>query len=241
MNTAFAELHRGEGLDIGQSDLIPLLSLLVECLQTEGNRGGADNHLHQDAAQRALAAALGVEKQMMALSDQVSRLQKLAVTDELTGLLNRRGFESELKRTLAMARRHDETGMLMYVDLNDFKIINDTFGHAAGDEVLRHVGAQLMSNIRSTDIVGRLGGDEFGIILTRAASSGGYRRAQSLERMLNDSELVFDSQTIRISACFGALPYGPGDEGNDLLARADAKMYRGKKRNLPHVEHRKIA
>lgn len=235
------EPHDDLEMVAGGSDLISLLSALVNSVENGADGSGVDALLRHDAAERALAAAAGVERRLALLSDQVRRLQKLVVTDELTGLLNRRGFESELNRTLALARRHDETGMILYVDLDGFKAINDTFGHAVGDEVLRHVASLLVQNIRSTDVIGRLGGDEFAIILTRASVVGGHSRARVLEALLNEAVLVVDGRTISIAASFGALPYRPGDEGPELLARADAKMYEQKRQRQLHSEGRKIA
>lgn len=235
------EPHDDRDVGAGGSGLISLLSALVESVQRGADGTGADTQLRNDVVERALAAAAGVEQKLALLSDQVGRLQKLVVTDELTGLLNRRGFESELNRTLALARRHDETGMIVYVDLDGFKAINDTFGHAAGDDVLRHVASLLVQNIRSTDVIGRLGGDEFAIILTRASVVGGHNRARVIETLLNEATLDVDGHTISIAASFGALPYRPGDDGADLLDRADARMYEQKRQRQLHSGHRKIA
>jgi diguanylate cyclase (GGDEF)-like protein len=240
MNAASPQSHSDESLLAGQSELVSVLSLLVECMQGVPSPNLDDTESRRQAVQRALTAAIGTERRIANLREQVARLQKLAVTDELTGLLNRRGFEAELQRTLALARRHCEEGMLIYLDLDDFKDINDTYGHAAGDAVLCHVGHLLTCNIRPTDAVGRLGGDEFAIVLARASVARAYKRARALERIVNSGVVPWHSESIRLCASFGVHPYRPGDVAGDLLARADASMYESKRRQAGSI-HRKIA
>jgi diguanylate cyclase (GGDEF)-like protein len=223
-----------------QSELVSVLSLLAECVQGVPSPGLDDPELRRQAVERALAAAIGAERRIADLREQVARLQKLAVTDELTGLLNRRGFEAELRRTLTLARRHREEGVLVYLDLDGFKRINDSYGHPAGDAVLDHVGQLLKRNVRSTDAVGRLGGDEFAVLLARAPVAGGYKRARSLERIVNSAAVPWRGEPIRFGASFGVYPYRPGDDADDLMGRADASMYESKRRLAGSV-HRKIA
>src|SRR5215216_2317798 len=116
-----------------------------------------------------LAVLLGeIERLQAALRAEQARTKELeasAETDALTGVFNRRGFERELKRSLAYVKRYWTRAALMYVDLDRFKPVNDRHGHAAGDAILQAVGAVLTGAVRASDTVARLGGDEFGLIL----------------------------------------------------------------------------
>lgn len=230
-------LGRVETGDDGR--LVGLVSRLLACLQPGDETDDAE--IRNRAACRALAAAVGAEREIAELRAKVARLQTLAVTDDLTGLLNRRGFEGELRRTLALCRRHHDTGTLIVVDLDQFKAVNDTFGHAAGDAVLREVGRLLRANVRSTDVIGRLGGDEFGILLTRSSPAGGCKRARAVERLLNTSTVLWNHRPVTIRASVGAQPFGPADDGEALLEKADAAMYGSKRRRLGDGECRRIA
>ncbi len=173
----------------------------------------------------ALAIATEAQTRLVQQSQRIQQLERLAVTDELTGLFNRRGFEEQLHVALAQARRREEGGVLVYIDLDGFKPINDNFGHAAGDEVLRHVGRTLMANLRETDAVARLGGDEFAALLPSASRDIARERALRLEKRLNGSCLVWEGVMIAPRASFGIQPYGPDDDHLSLISRADMAMY----------------
>lgn len=199
--------------------------------------GGAPDR--DEAAERALNAAIGAEHRIAQLQQRIDKLEQLAVTDELTGLLNRRGFESQLRRTLELSRRHGEPGLLVYVDLDGFKMVNDTYGHAAGDEVLKHVGRLLSDKVRSTDFVGRLGGDEFAILLPRASLENAMRRVQALSTMLNPGIIFWNGSTLSVGASFGieAFDGDTGDCAETVISRADCAMYTQKRlRTAPHAE-----
>ena len=163
------------------------------------------------------------------LKGRISELELLTETDELTGLLNRRGFDRQLQRVLSGVERYDDQGVLIYIDLDAFKPINDSYGHAAGDEVLRHVAKLLNDGIRETDFVGRLGGDEFAILLTHSNWENGLKRAERIENQLNRSIVYWQGRLIAISASFGLQEYGTQEHGIDLLARADEAMYKTKR------------
>lgn len=177
---------------------------------------------NRDAAQTA-------EQLIERLLGRIAELELLAESDELTGLLNRRGFDHQLQRTLAGLRRHDEPGVLIYIDMDAFKPINDSFGHAAGDEVLRQVAKLLKSGTRDTDFVGRLGGDEFAVLLTRTSWQNGINRAERIEKQLNEHIVRWQGRMIAISASFGLQGYSAKEQGLDLLALADEAMYRTKR------------
>ncbi len=173
----------------------------------------------------ALTAAKAAEKTIAEQQKHLAHFKQLAVTDELTGLLNRRGFEAEIARTTAAARRYHEKGVLIFVDLDGFKPVNDTFGHAAGDAVLRHVAKLLGDNVRATDSLGRLGGDEFAILLTRTTWEAGLQRAEAFDALINGAAVQWAGKTITIRASFGFQTYGPDDDLGELLISADNAMY----------------
>ncbi|NQV57019.1 MAG: GGDEF domain-containing protein [Rhodospirillales bacterium] len=172
-----------------------------------------------------LTEAEFLKKQVREQTDRIIYLEQLATTDELTGIANRRGFELELNRTLARASRQNEEGVLVYVDLDDFKPVNDTYGHAAGDEVLCRAAAVLLENTRDMDTVGRLGGDEFAIVLVGTNRDDGLARAETLNRALNRSSITWQGHNIPIRASFGMQAYRAGDAAADLMTNADAAMY----------------
>jgi diguanylate cyclase (GGDEF)-like protein len=163
------------------------------------------------------------------MKGRIAELELLTETDELTGLLNRRGFDKQLQRVLSGVERYDEQGILIYIDLDAFKPINDSYGHAAGDEVLRHVANLLSNSIRDTDFVGRLGGDEFAILLTHSNLQNGLKRAERIENQLNKSIVPWQGRMIAICASFGLQEYGAKEQGVDLLALADEAMYKTKR------------
>ncbi len=181
---------------------------------------------------KALSAAEEARRIIADQSVRIQHLESLSLTDELTGLANRRGFEQTLRRTLALASRHRGSGILAYLDLDDFKSINDRLGHAAGDAVLRQVGALLAANVRESDIVARLGGDEFVAVLVQADGANGGDRAQALQRILNRSFARHNGITIPIRASMGAAVYGDKDDPETLLQRADQDMYANKRERV---------
>ncbi len=215
-------------LDSNHTDLMTSVATLADCLEEVGAplTPGNDNGRAIDVA---LAAAISAERRIAEQMERIAFLERLAITDDLTGLLNRRGFENQIRHSLAVSRRYDERGVLVYVDLDGFKSINDSYGHAAGDEVLRQVAKALMRNVRDTDYVGRMGGDEFAILLTRTTEEDGLKRAAALDRVLNRVFTRWSGQLIALSASVGYMPYGPKDDGHELLGKADQAMYKSKR------------
>lgn len=213
-----------------QGDLVGSVKRLTDCLERAlVSEDCSETGEFVAAAESALATARSVEKRLAEQMERIAELERLAETDELTGLLNRRGFQRELHCAVASARRYDEHGVLVYVDLDGFKPVNDTYGHAAGDEVLRRVGRVLHDNVRETDFVGRMGGDEFAILLSRTSWDDGLKRAEALDRVLNDTYVSWEGRMIAVRASLGFQVYGPRDDGHDLLNRADEDMYNTKR------------
>jgi diguanylate cyclase (GGDEF)-like protein len=180
--------------------------------------------------ERALAVAAAAEERLAEQNQRIAFLESLSRTDELTGLLNRRGLIEELRKALARARRTGETGVVIFADVDSFKSINDSFGHQVGDEVLRTIGQILAASVREIDTVARLAGDEFAIILANTTRRDGAKRARMLQRELDRCRHRIGERTIPVYVSLGLEPYGADDDAKDLLARADMDMYCNKRR-----------
>ncbi len=157
-------------------------------------------------------------------------LQALAATDSLTGLPNRRSFMTRLEEEYARLRRFDtqQVAVLM-LDLDYFKRINDTYGHAAGDEVLRQVATLIREEPRRVDLCARLGGEEFAMILAGASPDAAREFAERLRRKIAAAAIVFEGKALAVTVSIGVAAMRPGDESADVaLFRADAALYRAK-------------
>jgi diguanylate cyclase (GGDEF)-like protein len=216
---------------------------LISCLDQPLPRCEGQADARRYLADRVRDAVRASEVRLSRLQQRVTQLETLALTDELTGLANRRGFEQELKRAIALARRYGEEGVLIYLDVDDFKLINDTFGHPAGDAVLQRIGRLLVESVRCTDTVARIGGDEFAVLMPRSDWSGGVRRAQALGQRLECAEIVWKKKTIAFSASVGVHRYRGEDMDSEsqLLALADQRMYEVKRLRQEPVRRSMIA
>jgi diguanylate cyclase (GGDEF)-like protein len=156
-------------------------------------------------------------------------LEELADLDALLPILNRRAFMRELTRIQSFASRYQVQAGLIYFDLDNFKEIKDTYGHAAGDAVLKHVATTLEKNIRSSDAVGRLGGDEFGVILAQASAQQAMQKSKRLNSMIVRSPLTWEGHEIPIHVSQGVYSFEKGTDPATVLAEADRAMYEQKK------------
>lgn len=186
------------------------------------------NKADRVALDETLHVAVKAEQALAVQRARIRYLEGLSITDELTGLMNRRGFQSELGRALARAQRVRETGLLMLCDLDHFKGINDKYGHLAGDAVLCAVAALLQTKTRRIDYVARLGGDEFAVLLTHSPRAQAERRAKTLAAMVNSLVIDWDGHEIPISASFGFEGYHQGSQQDALLFLADRSLYQHK-------------
>jgi len=154
------------------------------------------------------------------------RLTYLADHDPLTGLINRRRFQEKLEEQIASSLRYASQGALLFIDLDQFKYINDAHGHHMGDEYLRQVAQHLKANLRQGDILGRLGGDEFGVILPDFEAAQVDSLCETVLKALNNQEFVHADRRTPFAASIGvALFPQQADKANDLLAKADSAMY----------------
>lgn len=159
------------------------------------------------------------------LRRRIAELELLADRDPLVPVLNRRAFLRELRRTLAFRARYGGDGALAFFDLDGLKGINDTHGHAAGDAAIALMARTLVDNIRDSDVAGRLGGDEFGVILVQAPLADGRLKAADLARRLSAEPLVFEGKKISLSTSVGVQALADDLDPTALLAAADAAMY----------------
>lgn len=216
-----------------------------------------DFHSSNAAERRALLDVLGVNladldirtrAAIEALCDEVLALRELgdqlendleeaaslADNDALCPVFNRRAFEREIRREIALAARFRTPLSLIFIDLDNFKQVNDAFGHAAGDEVLIRISELLLRHTRETDIVGRLGGDEFGIVLAQATAADSIRKAEALsqevDQLIVRREADDAGPGVHIGASCGVAEWQVGQNADTLLALADQAMFAQKAR-----------
>jgi diguanylate cyclase (GGDEF)-like protein len=183
----------------------------------------------RSAIMTLMAEVDALHRELQQTKARLEEVERAADQDQLLPLLNRRAFVRELTRYIAFAGRYGTPASLIYFDLNDFKQVNDTHGHAAGDAVLQHFAATLKANVRESDIVGRLGGDEFGVILSHATATQAHAKADALAARLEAMPTPWQGGSIAVTFSYGAFQLNPGDSADLAIARADAAMYSHKK------------
>jgi diguanylate cyclase (GGDEF)-like protein len=166
-----------------------------------------------------------LKAQLAEAERRIEVLQGSADTDFLLDILNRRGFERELHRSIAYIKRYHASGALIVLDVDRLKPINDAFGHAAGDQVLKAIVAVLSRQVRSSDVIGRLGGDEFALLLWNLSETDAKAKAALLEQAIDKLAFVFRGSTITAGASAGVAILGPHAEAGKALEEADSAMY----------------
>jgi diguanylate cyclase (GGDEF)-like protein len=166
-----------------------------------------------------------LERELSTARAQMAELEARAEIDPLTDVLNRRGFERELKRSLAHAKRYGTSAALIYLDLDGFKAVNDRNGHAAGDAVLKAVASVLARHVRASDVVARLGGDEFAVLLWHLTEADAQGKAQMLEAAIARTTAIHAGAPLSVGASAGAALLLPLDQPADVIERADRAMY----------------
>lgn len=179
--------------------------------------------------QRALLTLMGevdqMRKETESLRAKIRDLETLADRDVFLPVLNRRAFLREVSKALSLAERHDAPSALVYFDLNGFKQINDTHGHAAGDAALEKVAELLVAHVRETDAVGRLGGDEFGVVLTLTPAHAAEHKAGELAQAIADTPILYEGEELRLGAAWGVRALERGLAVETAMAEADKAMY----------------
>ncbi len=200
--------------------------------QIEALSAGADHYL-AEPVDRELLTHLVVNR-----AERGRRLREMVHRDGLTGLLNHATLMAELEHAVEFCRRHGESFAFMMIDVDHFKRVNDRYGHLAGDQVLLHVARLFQTTARASDLIGRYGGEEFGMILRRTDRTGAGILATKLRNALVEHPArISAEETIPVRVCIGIASY-PEDAttASDLAAQADAALYRAKAGGRDRVE-----
>ncbi len=171
------------------------------------------------------------------LRDELNKVRLLSLTDEYTGLPNRRAFMRRLQDEIGRAQRYGSPLALALLDLDEFKAINDAHGHAAGDEVLRSYATNVLSILRHHDLVARYGGEEFAILLPNTSLDGAIAALSKVKNRAQAISCTFNGKTLRVPTFSAGLTlYSPGDLHTTLVDRADRALYRAKRLGRNRVE-----
>lgn len=183
----------------------------------------------RDAIMGLMGEVDSLRRELIQTRSRLEDVEKAADQDGMLPLLNRRAFVRELTRYIAFTGRYNTPASLIYFDLNHLKRTNDTLGHAAGDAVLSHFSDVLQAHVRDSDCVGRLGGDEFGVLLSHANQEQALKKADILATALESSPTSWNGHSIPVSFAYGAFELKAGDNPDTAMARADQAMYAQKK------------
>jgi diguanylate cyclase (GGDEF)-like protein len=193
-----------------------------------GGRLSGAKPLLSSAKSSPAAAVLTIrrlEAQLAEAQAKIAELRASAETDFLLDILNRRGFARELTRAVAFIGRYGASGALIVLDVDRLKPINDGFGHAAGDAVLKAVVSVLRRHVRASDVIGRLGGDEFVLLLWNVTEADVRAKAEVLEAAIDQLTFVFRDISVTAGASTGIAMLGPDVDGDLALVQADRAMY----------------
>lgn len=189
------------------------------------------------AKENVRAIVRGLRAKLKQAQRRVAELEAAADTDFLLDIPNRRGFERELARAIAYMKRYRASGALIVLDVDRLKPINDSFGHAAGDEVLKAIVATLTRQVRASDVVGRLGGDEFALLLWNLSETDAKAKAAAFEQTIDELSFVFRGQHVTAGASAGVALLGAQSDAGRALEEADAAMYvrKARRRHEPGI------
>ena len=220
----YGQILSAVGVQLDSSPTLDNLVQTVSLLAGETKRVSEQN--------RTLEARLSNSaNQVQRLRTALAEVREDATTDVLTGLVNRRGFDRRLRRAVSSFKTKDIKVALLIVDIDHFKMFNDTYGHKTGDLVLRFVGRLLAENVKGKDTAARYGGEEFGLILSGADEFSGGRVAEQIRSALNAKRLVNRSnlnQDHGVTISIGVAELQPNETVAALIERADAALYRAK-------------
>jgi diguanylate cyclase (GGDEF)-like protein len=184
------------------------------------------HHSRSVEAEALMRQVKDLREEAERLRIRICELEGLAGTDDLTGLPNRRSFLKSLEKLIDRVSRYDESAGLIFVDVDGLKRINDLCGHPCGDAALIHIARLLVEAIRSSDCVGRLAGDEFGILVEKTDELGAWQSALRVVELVTGSEFAVEGRPLRLSVAVGVAMIKPYDNPTEVIARADEQMYR---------------
>lgn len=230
----YRDLTHPDDVDAHRADVRRLVKGDVTTLQVEQRYLGPDGQpvwvlVSASVVNDDTGRPLYIISHVVDIDERKRREQQLqwqAERDNLTGLWNRHRFEQELARRTSLRERHGDVTSVILLDLDDFKSVNDTHGHGAGDEVLRRVARVLRANVRTPDIASRYGGDEFAVVLPQTTRDEATRLAERLLWMLSARPIVLGGHTLVVSASAGV---ADNASGLDPVAAADRALYAAKR------------
>ena len=229
-----------------EMDQIPVIILTAEDdleRKAELLERGASDYITKPFHEKELLARVRIHTKLKRLQDELreknSQLQTLSITDALTGLANRRYLMTRLQEEVQRAQRHGTPLAVVMVDLDHFKQVNDTHGHAAGDRVLQNLGALLMDSVRATDLAARFGGEELTLVLPHTGTAGALQMAEVLRQKIAEQAHAVEGATLRQTVSMGLAAWegeGTAPTAESLLKRADDALYRAKQGGRNRVE-----
>jgi diguanylate cyclase (GGDEF)-like protein len=197
---------------------------------TVSRKRASDLSAGGDAPGASLRAELDrLREELVWAKGKISELEERTELDPLLDIFNRRGFERELKRTIAYLARYGGEAALVYLDLDGFKAVNDRHGHRAGDAVLKAVARELAAHVRASDVVARLGGDEFAVLLWNIGEAQAGAKARGLETIVEHVRVDYGPVQLSVGASAGVVTLKPGLDPTHVLDAADRAMYARKK------------
>jgi diguanylate cyclase (GGDEF)-like protein len=173
----------------------------------------------------AKSAVRRLRQELAKARAEIEQLKATAETDFLLDIPNRRGFEREFARSIAFIKRYSASGALLVLDVDRLKPINDAFGHAAGDKVLKAIAQTLASQVRASDVIGRLGGDEFAVLLWNLSETDARAKAAVLEQAIDGLRIAFGGSTMQTGASVGVAILDSHSEMRTAFEQADSAMY----------------
>ena len=188
----------------------------------------AQENNNQTLKQEKCKNCVALELENSELRSQLEEMEKHAFHDVLTGLPNRRYFIDALENRIVRCRRYGDHSALLFLDVDNLKVANDTHGHGGGDALLVRLGQILTTNIRASDVVARIGGDEFAILLDNLDADQVDSKIETLIGRIGNAAVEYEGKALDLSAAVGYCFIGPKDTVPGLLSRADAAMYRVK-------------
>ena len=180
---------------------------------------------HEDEVEILRLENQELKNEIKALRDKFNSLEALADTDTLTPLANRRCFVRELDRVIRHVARYNSSAAVLFIDVDGLKNINDGFGHCAGDQALIHVAQLLRSTLRSTDVVARIGGDEFGLLVDPIEEQAVLRKIGALTKLISNSMIDYKGKSLLVNISIGSTMIRVDDDVDAVLSRADSAMY----------------
>ena len=213
-----------ESLSFGLHNTVSLNKVLSDMLAPAADMP----HAHDDDLPLVRAELRAAERRIHELEAELARMRELVCEDQLTGSLNRRGLSSVLEHTLARAGRNGEPVSIALLDMDNFKKLNDTHGHAAGDAALVHLVRTARSTLREMDVIGRFGGEEFLIVLPDTRLEDAMHAITRLQTALHQQVLTHCGECVPLTFSAGVTSCRAGDDQAAVVLRADKALYEAK-------------